>query len=534
MPSLLSLTGSCASLTAPGAQSRMQAINRVAKAACLPRLLLGLAAAALALAIQAPAFAATLLSSTRVWPAEEYTRVTLESVVQVKHQFLALNNPQRLVLDLLDVEPNEELQALALRVAATDPYIKSVRVGRFKPGVMRLVFDLKTEARANVFALPPVGEYGHRLVLDIYPARPRDPLMALLTEAEKKADAGGSNTAETTGSTAAELNLPGSNPLGSNPKAADAAGSESGAFNGGQILEGRQAADVRGGTSEKTVTLASPPSRFEEPQRAQLSDESIEGDGRQIDDKFPGSNSASKKRRPVIIAIDAGHGGEDPGAHGARGSLEKHITLALARKLKARIEAVPNMRAILIRDGDYFVSLYDRTVKARRAQADLFVSIHADAFVTREARGSSVFALSENGATSAAARWLATKENEADLIGGVNLAVKDRYLARTLLDLSQTATINDSLKLGKAVLNEIGDINHLHKNYVEQAGFAVLKSPDIPSILVETAFISNPQEEKKLADGRHQDKLADALLSGIKRYFAKNPALSKPKLVKND
>jgi len=235
--------------------------------------------------------------------------------------------------------------------------------------------------------------------------------------------------------------------------------------------------------------------------------------------------------RPVIIAIDPGHGGEDPGAVGARGTMEKHVTLAVARKLKAVIEAEPGMRALLIRDGDYFVSLYDRTSKARRAQADLFVSIHADAFITPMARGSSVFALSENGATSSAARWLAVKENKADLIGGVNLAVKDRYLAKTLLDLSQTATINDSLKLAKAVLNEIGEINRLHKNHVEQAGFAVLKSPDIPSILVETAFISNPEEERKLSNSDHQDKLADAILSGIKAYFSKNPALAKTKLV---
>lgn len=187
------------------------------------------------------------------------------------------------------------------------------------------------------------------------------------------------------------------------------------------------------------------------------------------------------------------------------------------------------MRGLLTRDADFFIPLHGRVVKARNLKADLFVSIHADAFTNQSARGSSVFALSEKGATSAGARYLAKKENESDLIGGVSLSNKDPELARTLLDLSQTATINDSLKLGKAVLGKIGEINKLHKNQVEQAGFAVLKSPDIPSILVETAFISNPEEEARLNDDDYQDKLVNAILSGIKKYFASNPALAKSK-----
>jgi N-acetylmuramoyl-L-alanine amidase len=234
--------------------------------------------------------------------------------------------------------------------------------------------------------------------------------------------------------------------------------------------------------------------------------------------------------RLITIAIDAGHGGEDPGAHGRNGSREKDVTLAIARRLKAQVDAEPNMRGVLIRDGDFFIPLHGRVIKARNVKADLFVSIHADAFVKPDARGSSVFALSERGATSAAARWLAKKENEADLIGGVNIDVKDVYLKQTLLDLSQTATINDSLKLGKAVLGELGGINRLHKGSVEQASFAVLKSPDIPSILVETAFISNPEEEQRLTDDNYQDKMASAILGGIKRYFAKNPPLARSKM----
>jgi len=236
------------------------------------------------------------------------------------------------------------------------------------------------------------------------------------------------------------------------------------------------------------------------------------------------------RARTLIVAIDAGHGGEDPGARGRNGSHEKNVTLAIARRVKALIDNQPNMRGVLIRDGDYFIPLGRRVAKARKVNADLFVSIHADAFIKPDARGSSVFALSEHGATSTAARWLAKKENEADLIGGVNIAVKDPYLARTLLDLSQTATINDSMKLAKHVLNELGDINDLHRGHVEQAGFAVLKSPDIPSILVETAFISNPDEERRLNDEDYQLKLAGAIIGGIKRYFAQNPALSRSRI----
>jgi N-acetylmuramoyl-L-alanine amidase len=244
----------------------------------------------------------------------------------------------------------------------------------------------------------------------------------------------------------------------------------------------------------------------------------------------PSVANARKVDRLVIVAIDAGHGGEDPGARGRHGTREKDVTLAIAKRLKSVIDQEPNMRAVLVRDGDYFIPLANRVTKARRVQADLFVSVHADAWVKPDARGSSVFALSEKGATSTAARMLAQKENQSDLIGGVNLGVKDPVLARTLLDLSQTATISDSLKLGKHVLAELGDVNDLHKAAVEQAGFAVLKAPDVPSILVETAFISNPEEEKRLKDSAYQDKIAGAILGGIKRYLAANPPLARNKL----
>jgi N-acetylmuramoyl-L-alanine amidase len=404
------------------------------------------------------AHAEVAISSARIWPAEDYTRLTLESKSPIRYTLFTLQNPDRLVIDLEDVALNAALNELAARVSSNDPYVSSLRIGRFRPGVVRLVLDLKTQVKPQLFNLKPVGNYAHRLVLDVYPATPADPLMALVEQRLAASEPSDTNTA-------------------------------------GQIPEGTLA------TQAESI---SPPT---------------------TNPPYP-----ELRNRTLIVAVDAGHGGEDPGAIGRNGTREKDVTLSIARKLKTQIDSMPGMRAVLIRDGDYFIPLGNRVEKARRAHADLFVSIHADAFIKPHARGSSVFALSEGGATSASARWLAKKENEADLIGGVNLAVKDPYLARTLLDLSQTATINDSMKLAKHVLKELGGINTLHRGRVEQAGFAVLKSPDVPSILVETAFISNPTEERRLRDEAYQEKMADAILGGIKRYFAQNPALSKHKV----
>ncbi len=390
------------------------------------------------------------LSATRLWPSADYTRLTLEAPAPVAYKYFSLANPDRLVVDLEGVEASPVLDALAGQLAADDPYIASIRVGLNRPGVMRLVLVLKTAVNPSVFALQPLGQYGHRLVVDLYPAQGQP----------------------------------------SNPQQA--------------------AVDPKLGSDAKPGQ-----------------------DGKPVADPRPGKPPVPQYARLITVALDAGHGGEDPGARGANGSHEKDITLALARKLKQKIDAQENMRAVLTRDGDYFVPLAQRVVKARAVKADLFVSIHADAFIKPHARGSSVFALSENGATSTAARWLAKKENDADLIGGVNIDVKDPFLKRTLIDLSQTATINDSLKLGRAVLKEIGNVNTLHKGHVEQAGFAVLKAPDIPSILVETAFISNPEEEKRLNDPEYQDKLVDAIVEGIKDYFDKHPLTAPARLTRN-
>lgn len=383
---------------------------------------------------------AASVTATRVWPSPEYTRVTLELAAEIGHKHFTLTGPDRLVLDLEGVEPVAALSELAAKVAANDPYIAGIRVARNRPGVTRVVVELKTPVRPQVFTLRPMGEYGHRLVMDLYPAS----LDAIERQVEDAiAQAGGGGGA------------------------------------------------AQPGTARPAYT------------------------------------------RLITVAIDAGHGGEDPGAIGARGTREKDVTLSIARRLKAMIDKQDNMRAVLTRDGDHFVALHERVNRARRANADLFVSVHADAWVRPDARGSSVYALSERGATSAAAQWLAKRENDADLIGGVNLAVRDRYLKQTLIDLSQTAQIADSLIVGREVLEELGGINRLHKPRVEQAGFAVLKAPDIPSILIETAFISNPEEEKRLNDEAYQDKMAAAIVNGIKRYFERNPPLARDRPARN-
>lgn len=397
------------------------------------------------LSATASALAENVVTSTRVWPAEAYTRVTFEADDVFKYQTLSLKNPERLVLDIEDISLNTILKLLPTQIQADDPYVQQVRIAQNQSNVVRVVIDLKQEVNFNVFALTPVGEYQHRLVLDVLPLK--DPIMAMLDKLDSELES--------------KLKAAENKPLVNAPT-------------------------KRKPTSKKV-----------------------------------------QKRRIITIAIDAGHGGEDPGARGAKGSHEKNITLAIAKKLKAKVDAEPNMRGVLTRKGDYFVSLSRRVVKARKLKADLFISIHADSFTKSSARGSSVFALSERGATSATARYLAKKENQSDLIGGVSLKGKEPILARTLLDLSQAATINDSLKLGKAVLGYVGNINVLHKKHVEQAAFAVLKSPDIPSILIETAFISNPAEERKLNNSRYQSKLAGSILAGVKKYFKANPPLAR-------
>lgn len=392
--------------------------------------------------------------AVRAWPADDYTRITLEHDGNVHAKHFLLANPDRLVVDVDGTELNATLKELISKIQPDDPYIQQVRVGQLNPKTVRLVFDLKTAVNPQVFSLAPIDKYKHRLVLDLYPKEPLDPIAALIMKGEWKNDP--------------------------------------------------EPVQIAASTPKKSIIDA--PSR-----KTALSGEPLKDAGKM------------QLKRMVTIVVDPGHGGEDSGAIGARGSKEKDVVLAIGKRLKAKIEQQPNMRVVMTRNADFFVPLGTRVQKARAVQADLFISIHADAFVQPTARGSSVFVLSEKGASSTAARWLAKRENAADLIGGVNIKKHDRQLASVLLDLSTTAQIKNSMKLGNAVLNEMGGINRLHKGSVEQAAFAVLKAPDIPSILVETAFISNPEEEAKLNNDAHQENIANAILNGVKKYFAKNP-----------
>lgn len=436
-----------------------------------------------------PACAAQILA-VRVWPAADYTRVTLENDSELKATHFMVADPPRLVVDIDGLALNDTLKSLVAKIESNDPYIKQVRVGQNRPNVVRLVFDLKEAVKPQVFTLAPVAGYRHRLIFDLYPLTAPDPLAALI---EKR---------DWTPGDAAPAEAP------ALPSAAGAAAATPPVPDAIARLEAQMAGADNASPDQRAPASTRPlPACCSTPQKVE-----------------------QKVERMVTIALDPGHGGEDPGATGASGSHEKDIVLAIAKRLKARLEGLPNTRVMLTRDADYFVPLGVRVQKARKVQADLFVSIHADAFVERSARGSSVFVLSERGASSSAARWLANDQNRADLIGGVNLATHDKQLASVLFDLSTTAQINDSMKLGAAVLREIGGINRLHRGAVEQAGFAVLKAPDIPSILVETAFISNPEEEARLRDDGYQDQIAEAITKGIRRYFANNPPMAKSRM----
>jgi len=413
--------------------------------------------------------------AVRVWPADDYTRVTIESDGALTEKHFLADNPYRLVIDIEGLELSAALRELVGRVRSDDPFIAGVRVGQNQPRVVRLVLDLKQATTPKLFTLEPVAAYQHRMVFDLHPTEERDPLLALIREKDQS-DRAAQAVQDALGDFIGQLGRPRPGPAASAPA---------------------------------LPTTPLPPV---------VADRSKEAD--KAADK-------GKVDRLVVVALDPGHGGEDPGAVGPSGLREKDVVLQIALQLRDRINARPGMRAMLTRDADFFVPLQDRVRKSRRVQADLFVSIHADAFMTPQARGASVFALSERGASSSAARWLATKENAADLVGGVDLKSRHADVMRTLLDMSTAAQIKDSLKLAGEVLGQIGKVGRLHKAQVEQAGFAVLKAPDIPSILVETAFISNPDEERKLRDPDYQSRLVDALMAGIVRYFARNPPLAR-------
>jgi len=449
--------------------------------------------------------------AVRVWPAADYTRVTIESDTALKTSQLFVANPPRLAVDIEGIELNPALRELVGKVRSDDPYITGVRVGQFSANTVRLVLDLRRMVQPQVFNLPPVmagnARYQHRLVFDLYPTQVADPLEALIAERTN-----GKPTAPPSPLTSSPSMTAGPPPAQSskllNPPADPL----------GDLIAGKRPPPA-------PAVVASAPTDASPRPEAQATAPMTPRPAPKTDevDRF------------IIVALDPGHGGEDPGAIGPRGTREKDVVLQIAHRLRDRINATTvrtrhgnlPMRAFLTRDADFFVPLQVRVEKARRVQADLFVSLHADAFFTPQARGASVFALSQGAASSAAARWMANQENRADLVGGLNIKTQDATVQRALLDMSTTAQINDSLKLGSEMLGQIRRIGKLHKPSVEQAGFAVLKAPDIPSVLVETAFISNPDEEARLLSESYQNELADALMRSIERYFARNPPLAR-------
>ena len=421
--------------------------------------------------------------AVRVWPAKDYTRLTIESDSEIKARQFLIADPPRVAIDIEGIDLLPALRELVAKVRPDDPNIAGIRVGQNAPGVLRLVIDLKQAVLPQVFTLKPVAPYQHRLVFDLYPQKPLDPLEALIAERLKDQEAKTPSPAP---------NAPAASPPATSNAAADPLG---------ELIAGAARRTEKASLPSGQTGSVRPPAK------------------------------PVPTDRLVIVALDPGHGGEDPGAIGPGGTREKDVVLQIAMQLRERINQQPHMRAYLTREADFFVPLHVRVQKARRVQADLFISIHADAFFSDRPQGASVFALSDRGASSSSARWLANKENAADQVGGLNVKAKDEQVLKAMLDMSTTAQISDSLKLGGAMLGEIGSIGKLHKPRVEQAGFAVLKAPDIPSVLVETAFISNPDEEVRLRNPVYQAQLSDALMRGILRYFAKNPPLARNRAI---
>jgi N-acetylmuramoyl-L-alanine amidase len=407
--------------------------------------------------------------AVRLWPARDYTRITIESDVPLSASQVVVQDPPRMAVDIEGMVLSPELKELVGKVSSTDPQIAGIRIGQNTPTVVRLVIDIKQAFTAQTFSLPPIDQYRYRLVMDIRPEVAPDPLEQLIQ-----------------------------NKLQSNAKPSDP-------------LEDWIAAQNQRPPSPGTAPKDKPKP-----------------------DTKPQSQTQTQPQAPterlVLVALDPGHGGEDPGAIGPSGTQEKNVVLSIAKRLQDTLNQAPpvgpyRIRAFLTRDGDFFIPLHQRVQKARRAQADLFVSIHADAFFTPKASGGSVYVLSEGAASSASARWMAQKENRSDQVGGLPMTVRDEGVQRALLDMSTSAQIKDSKSLGQALLTEMKQLVRLHKPQVEQAGFAVLRAPDMPSVLIETAFISNPQEEEKLKDPEFQQDMAESLARAIQSYFKRNPPL---------
>ena len=402
------------------------------------------------LAAPALAHGATIVA-VRVWPAADYTRVTLESDGALSATHFMVPNPDRLVVDVHGLQLSSELKQLVAKIRPDDPYIAGARVAQFAPDVVRIVFDLRRPVRPHVFTLPPIAAYRNRMVFDLYPA------------------------------------------------SVHAADSATVAGSGGDSL----GAWLRAHRAELGEELAQSPRSALAPRR----------------DRRP--------ERSILLALDPGHGGEDSGATGPGGTHEKDIVLLIARHLRDLALRTPNMRVLMTRDSDFFVPLWTRVEKAQRANADLFTSVHADGWYTPQARGASVYCLSEHGASSVEARMMAQRENAADAVGGIDIHAPDYQVAKVMVDMSTSAQIDASLKMASRTLRELGAFSHLHSDQVQQAAFVVLKSPSVPSMLVETAFISNPEEEARLRTPAYRVKVARAIFDGIREYLATRPPLAR-------
>ena len=396
--------------------------------------------------------------AVRVWPARDYTRVTLESDGALSATHFLVAGPDRLVVDVKGLELSDRLRQLVAKIRPDDPYIADARVAQFAPDVVRIVFDLKRAVQPQVFTLPPVAAYRNRMVFDLYPA------------------------AASPAPVVATASAPSSAPSAPSDRLGD-------------WLRAHRA-ELDGG-GDTTLATATPPRR----------------------DRRPGHS--------VLLALDPGHGGEDPGATGPGGTHEKDVVLLIARHIRELALRTPNMRVMMTRDSDFFVPLWNRVQKAQLANADLFTSVHADGWYTPQARGASVYCLSDHGASSVEARMMAQRENAADAVGGIDIHTQDYQVAKVMLDMSTAAQINASLKMASRTLQQIGDFAHLHANQVQQAGFVVLKSPSVPSMLVETAFISNPEEEARLQTPAYRHKVARAIFDGIREYLATRPPLAR-------
>jgi len=430
------------------------------------------------------------LMSIRVWPAPEYTRLTLESDSPLSATHQVLSDPPRLVVDIQGLQLDNQLRELAGKVKSDDPFIQDVRVGQYKPDVVRLVIDLKQAVKPQVFSLLPVAAYQNRLVFDLYPAHAGDRLMAFMQQQEAL------DRDRQTGMTAPPQTMT-------------------------QAQTGQQ--DSLGNWIRKHRGELDDPQAAQQPQQV-------------LADNTPAQRPDPVRRerrnfRSVLLAIDPGHGGEDPGATGPSGVHEKDVVLLIARHLRDLAMNTPNMRVMMTRDSDYFVPLWTRVEKAQSANADLFTSIHADGWFTPEARGASVYCLSDGGASSVEARLMAQRENAADAIGGIDINSRSYQVAKVLLDMSTTAKINASLKMARPTLSKMGELVHLHSKQVQQAGFAVLKSPSIPSMLVETAFISNPEEEARLQTPAYRKQIARAIFEGLRAYLDTNPPLARRRML---